>query len=136
MRGGSGIRGSRQLGKTLGPAYEKLTPEQRSRTIRRIAGFFRPYRIAVIVVMASIVLTALIGVINPYLLKLLIDEAIPDQDFAQLNLLVGLMIVLPIMSGLIGVGQTYVNNVVGQSVMQDLRNALYTHLQRMPLRFF
>ena len=49
---------------------------------------------------------------------------------------VGLMIVLPIISGLIGVGQTYLNNVVGQHVMQDLRNALYAHLQRMPLRFF
>ena len=130
------MRGSRQLGKTLDPADEKLTPEQRSRTMRRIATFFRPYRVAVVVVMSSIVLTALIGVVNPYLLKLLIDDAIPNKDLAQLNLYVGLMIVLPIMSGLIGVGQTYVNNVVGQSVMQDLRNALYTHLQRMPLRFF
>jgi ATP-binding cassette subfamily B protein len=46
------------------------------------------------------------------------------------------MIVIPIASGLIGVGQTYLNNVIGQRVMQDLRNALYTHLQRMPLRFF
>jgi ATP-binding cassette, subfamily B, bacterial len=130
------MRGSRQLGKTLDPADQKLSPEQRGRTLRRIAGFFRPYRTAVVVVMSSIVLTALIGVVNPYLLKLLIDDAIPNKDFAQLNLYVGLMIVLPIMSGLIGVGQTYVNNVVGQSVMQDLRNALYAHLQRMPLRFF
>ena len=46
------------------------------------------------------------------------------------------MIVLPIITGLIGVGQTYLNNVVGQHVMQDLRDALYAHLQSMPLRFF
>ncbi len=46
------------------------------------------------------------------------------------------MIIVPIVSGLIGVGQSYWNNVVGQRVMQDLRNALYAHLQRMPLRFF
>jgi ATP-binding cassette subfamily B protein len=46
------------------------------------------------------------------------------------------MIVLPIISGLIGVGQSYLNNVIGQSVMHDLRTALYEHLQRMPLRFF
>ena len=46
------------------------------------------------------------------------------------------MIVIPIISGLISVGQTYVNNKVGQNVMQDLRDALYAHLQRMPLRFF
>ncbi|MGH2614942.1 MAG: ABC transporter ATP-binding protein, partial [Thermomicrobiales bacterium] len=36
----------------------------------------------------------------------------------------------------IGVGQTYLTTVIGQNVMQDLRNALYAHLQRMPLRFF
>ena len=46
------------------------------------------------------------------------------------------MIVVPIVSGLIGVGQSYLNNVIGQNVMQDLRNALYAHLQRLPLRFF
>ena len=46
------------------------------------------------------------------------------------------MIILPIVSGLIGVGQSYLNNVIGQRVMQDLRGALYAHLQSMPLRFF
>ena len=46
------------------------------------------------------------------------------------------MIVLPIVTGLIGVGQAYLNNLIGQNVMQDLRGALYPHLQRMPLRFF
>ncbi len=113
-----------------------MTRAQRARTFRRITGFFRPYQIQVSLVMASIVITALLGVINPYLLKLLLDEAIPNRDMQQLNTLVALMIGLPIMSGLIGVGQTWLNNVVGQHVMQDLRNALYAHLQRMPLRFF
>ncbi|MBA2299474.1 MAG: ABC transporter ATP-binding protein, partial [Chloroflexi bacterium] len=70
------------------------------------------------------------------LLKLLIDEAIPERDWAKLNLFVGLMVVLPIVTGLIGVGQAYLNNLIGQNVMQDLRGALYAHLQRMPLRFF
>src|SRR6266576_178034 len=46
------------------------------------------------------------------------------------------MIVLPILTGLIGIGQSYLNNSIGQRVMQDLRAALYSHLQRMPLRFF
>ena len=79
---------------------------------------------------------ASIGLINPILLKLLIDIAIPQRDWGLLNLFVGLMIVLPIVSGLIGVGQSYLNNIIGQSVMHDLRTALYAHLQKMPLRFF
>jgi len=110
--------------------------ERRGHTIRRILAFFSPYRPQIGVVLVAILLTSFIGLANPYLLKLLIDEAIPQRDFGLLNLYVGLMIALPIVSGLIGIGQTYLNNVIGQNVMQDLRGALYAHLQRMPLRFF
>ena len=113
-----------------------VPPERRGRTIRRIAAFFKPYRGRVTVVLAAILLTSFIGLVNPILLKLLIDVAIPNRDWGLLNLFVGLMIVLPIISGLIGVGQSYLNNIIGQSVMHDLRTALYSHLQKMPLRFF
>ena len=119
------------------PAPTKPVPaERRGRTIRRIAAFFRPYRGQVAVVTGAILLTSVLGLINPILLKLLIDDAIPRLDWGRLNLYVGLMIVTPIASGLIGVGQSYLNNSIGQNVMQDLRGALYAHLQRMPLRFF
>src|SRR5687768_9800900 len=116
-----------------------ITPvprERRGHTLRRIVAFFRPYKGQVAVVLVAILFTSLIGLVNPILLKLLIDIAIPQRDWGLLNLFVGLMIVLPIVSGLIGVGQSYLNNIIGQSVMQDLRTALYAHLQRMPLRFF
>jgi ATP-binding cassette subfamily B protein len=143
MRSGglqSGAGGQpRRGGRFFGPPETGAPPvpkERRGRTIRRIAGFFRPYRLRVVAVLATIVLTSLLGLINPYLLKLLIDEALPQRDFGLLNLFVGLMIAIPIVSGLIGVGQSYLNNVIGQHVMQDLRNTLYEHLQRLPLRFF
>ncbi|MDH5244119.1 MAG: ABC transporter transmembrane domain-containing protein, partial [Chloroflexota bacterium] len=116
--------------------FTPVPKERRGRTIRRILAFFRPYRLQVAVVLVAILATSLIGLANPYLLKLLIDEAIPEQDFFKLNLYVGLMIVLPILTGLIGIGQTYLNNIIGQNVMLDLREALYAHLQAMPLRFF
>ncbi|HKB28125.1 MAG TPA: ABC transporter ATP-binding protein, partial [Candidatus Limnocylindrales bacterium] len=120
----------------LPPDSKPIPKERRGRTIRRIAAFFRPYRGQVAVVTAAILLTSLLGLINPILLKLLIDDAIPHLDWGRLNLYVGLMILVPIVSGLIGVGQSYLNNSIGQNVMQDLRGALYAHLQRMPLRFF
>jgi ATP-binding cassette, subfamily B, bacterial len=118
------------------PPSDPLTPAQRGRTVRQITAFFRPYRRQVVVVVGAILLTSLLGLINPILLKLLIDDAIPRLDWGRLNLYVGLMIGVPIVSGLIGVGQSYMNNAIGQNVMQDLRAALYDHLQRMPLRFF
>ncbi len=116
--------------------FDRVPPERRARTTRRIVAFFSPYRLQVVIVLIAIIATSLIGLVNPYLLKLLIDDVIVGHQYDRLNLYVGLMIVLPIVSGLIGVGQTYLNNVIGQSVMQDLRNALYAHLQRLPLRFF
>jgi ATP-binding cassette, subfamily B, bacterial len=107
-----------------------------TRTVRRILQFFRPYWLRVALTVVAIIAAAVIGLANPFLLKLIIDDAIPNQDLDRLYLYVGLMIALPIVTGLIGVGQTYLNTLIGQSVMQDLRNALYSHLQRMPLRFF
>jgi len=109
---------------------------RRTRTASKILVFFVPYRRQVAVVLVAILLTSTLGVINPILLKLLIDVAIGHLDWGLLNLFVVLMILIPIVSSLIGVGQSYLNNKVGQSVMRDLRHALYTHLQAMPLRFF
>jgi ATP-binding cassette subfamily B protein len=128
-RGGGGGRG-------LISQFDKEDLHHRPGTLRRVVAFFKPYRAQVALALFAILLTAGLGLINPYLLKLLIDDAIPNGDMSRLNLYVGLMILVPIASGLIGVGQSYLNNVVGQNVMRDLRNALYAHLQRMPLRFF
>jgi ATP-binding cassette subfamily B protein len=130
-RGGAFMGGGHGI-----PEGPPVPAERRGRTIRRIAAFFRPYRGAVAVTLGAILLTSLLGLINPILLKLLIDEVIVGRDYDRLNLYVGLMIVIPVVSGLIGVGQSYLNNIIGQRVMQDLRLALYGHLQRMPLRWF
>ncbi|HEU4919928.1 MAG TPA: ABC transporter ATP-binding protein [Candidatus Limnocylindrales bacterium] len=134
--GASSGRGGRMGGFGATGPVDPVPPERRGRTIRRIVGFFKPYKAQVAVVLVAILLTSFIGLVNPILLKLLIDEAIPKLDFGLLNLFVGLMIVLPIVSGIIGVGQSYLNNIIGQSVMHDLRTELYAHLQKMPLRFF
>ncbi|OGO52162.1 MAG: ABC transporter [Chloroflexi bacterium RBG_16_69_14] len=139
-RGGGGGRafGGGGGGPFGGPStdYVPIPKERRARTLRRIVAFFEPYWIQVVVVLVAILATSLIGLINPLLLGVLLDQVIIGGDYQNLNLYVGLMIVLPIITGLIGVGQSYLNNVIGQNVMQDLRGALYAHLQSMPLRFF
>src|SRR6478609_1882882 len=134
-RFGGGGRGGAMFGGG-GSDYEPIPKERRARTLRRIAAFFTPYKLQVAVVLIAILTTSLIGLVNPLLLGLLLDQVIIGQDYSKLNLYVGLMIALPIITGLIGVGQSYLNNVIGQNVMQDLRGALYAHLQGMPLRFF
>ena len=131
----SGGGGGGPFGSSM-PEFTPVPRERRARTLRRIVAFFEPYRFQVVVVLVAILTTSLLGLINPLLLGLLIDKVIVGHDYGKLNVYVGLMIVLPIITGLIGVGQSYLNNVIGQNVMQDLRSALYAHLQGMPLRFF
>jgi ATP-binding cassette subfamily B protein len=128
------------------PQPEDDRPVDRD-TIRRVIATFRPYRGKVTLVGLAIVVSSGLGVINPLLIKAVFDDALfgdppgvcqgqPCPQMDTLVVLVALMVLIPIISGLIGVGQTYLANIVGLRVMQDLREALYTHLQMMPLRFF
>jgi ATP-binding cassette, subfamily B, bacterial len=108
-------------------------------TFRRVVRSFRPYRTRVFLIGGLILVTAAMGVVNPLLIKVIFDEALFCRgcpDLSLLGWLVALMVAVPIVSGVIGIWQTFLSNVVGQRVMQDFRNGLYTHLQRMPLRFF
>jgi ATP-binding cassette, subfamily B, bacterial len=105
-------------------------------SLRRISALFKPYRARLTGLLALIFLAAGLGVISPFLLRGVIDTAIPKHDTALLSLLVGGMIALSIVGGVIGVAQTWISNQVGQRVMHDLRAAVYAHLQRMSLAFF
>ena len=104
--------------------------------VRRVARLFEPYRLQVGLVLLSILATGALGVAPAFLTKAIINQALLPHDLHLLWELVGIMVAVPLVSGAIGVGQTYVTTVVGQRVMQDLRNRLYEHLQAMSLRFF
>jgi len=103
---------------------------------RRIVRLFRPYRGRLFVVLVLIALSAAISMISPFLLRDVLDVAIPQDRDGLLGLLVGGMIAISVATGVLGVGQTWLTNVVGQRVMHDLRTEVYQHLQRLSLAFF
>src|SRR5436190_14549606 len=119
-------------------------------TVKRVISAFKPYRRKVMAVSVLIVITSALGVVNPLLIKVVFDTALFPHRVVnghatavvlpvrlhRLFWLVGFMVAIPMISGSIGVAQTYLANLIGQRVMQDFRNALYRHLQHMPLRFF
>ena len=107
-----------------------------ARTVRRIAQAFTPYKWQIGLVLLAIIATTLLGLVNPLLIQQIFDKAIGGKNATLLIIFVSIMIVTPIVSGIIGVGQTYLNNIIGQNVMRDFRNKLYAHLQSMSLRFF
>ncbi len=122
-----------------GRSRPELRPEDIPATpvsLRRVARLFEPYRMRLSGLLALIFLAAGLGVVSPFLLRGVLDTAIPQHDTRLLTLLVGGMIVLSVLTSVIGVAQTWISNQVGQRVMHDLRAAVYAHLQRMSLAFF
>jgi len=109
---------------------------RRSSDSARIARLFKPYRARLVTVLALIGLSAGLSMISPFLLREVLDEAIPNADTALLTWLVAGMVAISVATGALGVAQTWLSNLVGQRVMHDLRAAVYRHLQRLSLAFF
>ncbi|MBE2319129.1 ABC transporter ATP-binding protein [Solirubrobacter sp. CPCC 204708] len=103
---------------------------------RRIIKLFRPYRGRLFTVLALIAFSAALGMVTPFLLRDILDVAIPENRDGLLGVLVGGMIAIAVVTAILGVGQTWLTNVVGQRVMHDLRTQVYRHLQRLSLAFF
>jgi ATP-binding cassette, subfamily B, bacterial len=111
-------------------------PALRRANLRRIVRLFVPYRRRMGAVLALILLSSALAALSPFLVRDIFDEALPEGDTELLNLLVGGLIAIAIATGVLGVLQTWLSNVVGQRVMHDLRAAVYRHLQRLSLAFF
>ena len=125
------------------PADKRNTlglPPLSSPMLRRTLRLFRPYRFHVVSVAVLILVTASIGVINPLLIRTVFDSGLfPSSggpDLQLLWILAAVMTSIAIANGIMGVIQTYMTNHVGQSVMRDLRDSVYAHLQGMSLGFF
>lgn len=103
---------------------------------RRIGALFRPYSGEIVRVLACILAVSLLGLVPPVLTMRLIDHAIPGRDLATVGLYAGLMVASAVAAGLIGVYQGYLNSVVGEGIMRDIRTRLVAHLHTMPLSFF
>ncbi len=113
-----------------------LMDPSRERERRRILRLFRPYRWRLAAVMGLIVFSAGLGILQPFLLRDVLDEGIAQHNTTLLTWLVLAMIAIAIANAALSVWQTYISNSIGQRVMHDLRAAVYRHLQRMSLAFF
>ncbi|MGQ4512908.1 ABC transporter transmembrane domain-containing protein [Streptomyces sp. DW26H14] len=109
---------------------------ERPAQLRRIFGLFRPYRTKLTVVGLLVAASSLVSVASPFLLRQILDVAIPQGRTGLLSLLALGMILTAVVNSVFSVLQTLISTTVGQRVMHDLRTAVYTQLQRMPLAFF
>ena len=105
-------------------------------SLRRIGRLFRPYRWPLAVVTAIIVASSLVGLASPFLLRAIIDTALPDRNVRLLAWLVIAMVAVAAITSAFGVIQTWISTKVGQHVMHGLRTSVFTHLQRQSIAFF
>ncbi|WP_344254694.1 ABC transporter ATP-binding protein [Terrabacter carboxydivorans] len=125
-----------------GDKPKKIDPLDRAQlaespvSLGRVASLFRPHVRTVVVVVALIVATSVISMAHPFLLRAVIDDALPHQDVRLLLLAVGGMLAVTVVSQLLGVVQTWLTTTVGQRVMHGLRTDVFRHLQRQSIAFF
>jgi ATP-binding cassette subfamily B protein len=104
--------------------------------VRRVWQFAHAYRARVAAFLALVVLSALLGLVPPLVIRAIIDDALPDQDQAQLTLLTVAMIVVAFLVAAIGMVERWLSSTIGEGLIYDLRSALFDHVQRQPIAFF
>ncbi len=114
--------------------YDDLAAQHVS--MRRVLALFAPYRKRIAAVMLLMVVASATGLAGPFLLRAVIDEALPRNDIRLLVWLVAGMVLVAFLSAAIGAGQVVLSSRIGQRVLHDLRVRLYTHLQSLSLQFF
>ncbi|MFF4808309.1 ABC transporter ATP-binding protein [Micromonospora chersina] len=129
-----GFRDGRGGGRTTVTAAEKAQARQVS--LRRIGGLFTDHRGPLAAVVAIIVASSVIAMASPFLLRTVIDRALPERDLTLLAWLVAGMVGVAAVTAVLGVAQTWISTRVGQEVMHRLRTDVFTHLQRQSIGFF
>jgi len=110
--------------------------QAREVSLRRIGQLFTPYRWSLVVVTAVIVASSVVAMASPFLLRAVIDTALPDRNLALLAWLTAGMVAVAAVTSAFGVIQTWISTKIGQQVMHRLRTDVFAHLQRQSIAFF
>jgi ATP-binding cassette, subfamily B, bacterial len=110
--------------------------QAREVSLRRIGRLFLPHRRPLAVVVAAIVASSVVAMASPFLLRAVIDTALPERDVALLAGLTAGMVAVAAATAVLGVVQTWLSTKVGQQIMHRLRTDVFAHLQRQSLAFF
>ncbi|OYO03549.1 multidrug ABC transporter ATP-binding protein [Enemella evansiae] len=103
---------------------------------RRVLALFRGRWPAVTAVMALIIASSVISLAQPFLVRSVIDDALPHGNTRLLLWLVAGMIGIAVATSVLGVLQTWLSTSIGQQIMHTLRTRVFAHLQRQSMSFF
>ncbi len=117
--------------------YQPETPKVKQRVDwKRLGALFAPYWRQQATVLVCIVVVAALGLVPGFITAHIIDSTIPNRNLTELGIDVGIILASALLTAGVGVVQGYLNSVVGEGIMRDIRTNLVAHLHRMPLQFF
>lgn len=111
-------------------------PKVTKKMLSRILSYFIPYWTRMLLVIGCIIVTSILGLVPPLLIKNIIDKALPQKDLKLLSLFIFVSIGITIILGLLQVAQSYLSIWISKHIMLTMKNQMYLHLQRMSLNFY
>jgi ATP-binding cassette, subfamily B, bacterial len=105
-------------------------------TLRRIADFASPYRWVLGAFLVLVVVDAVIGVVNPLILRVIIDQGILHKEIGLIEGLAFLVAGLAVLDAALGLAERWVSAIVGEGLIFDMRSRVFSHVQSMPIAFF
>src|SRR5215469_17009040 len=132
MHGGPGFMMARGFRMDPNVTKQKLKPG----TVRRIVRYARPYRLKLALFLLATSLDAAITVVNPPLLRELIDKGIIARDEGVVVLVAVTVAGVTLLDALLGVANRWFSARIGEGLIYDLRTQVFDHVQRQPIAFF
>lgn len=133
--------GGRGMGGPMGAKFltaeeKKNQPKVTKALLKRVFSYLKPYRRQIALVLVCIIVSSFFSLLPSILTGKIIDEGLVKQDFHALIYYIALSLLVTLAASLIGVVETYINTWIAQHITYDMRNQMYSHLQRMSQRFF
>jgi len=122
-----------ELEETLDEAQEKAFNYG---YFRRLMRYLKPYRRALLVVSAFVVVGTAANLLEPYLLAVIIDQGVANRDLGLIARLIGALVAFRFLAWGAGYLRVFSINRIGQGVLYDLRGELFAHIQKLSLRFY
>jgi ATP-binding cassette subfamily B protein len=119
------------------PGDESVKKTQLNRgVVRRALGFARPYRAIIVVFLVSILVSAVLELVPPFAFRAILDDAIPKSNRSMITMLAAIVVGSAIADALLAIVQRWCSARIGEGLIYDLRVALFSKVQRMPIAFF
>ena len=136
--------GARGMGGPMGgPMGKFLTEEEKANQpkvtkalLKRVFSYLKPYTKQLILVLVCIIVSSFFSLMPSMITGKILDDGLMKRDFRALIYYIVLSLIVTLLASLIGVAETYINTWIAQHITYDMRNQMYSHLQKMSQRFF